>query len=217
MDHFLAGCYLRRKIRFMAKSQLFKPPAQFIYTHGGVISATPRSAEQGAVGAVDPRCGGLVAICCEEWRSRTGRIRRARQARHRAPGRTERRDRGADRDLRLGQDPQLETPAFPGDHRPVRRSAALRRDRRADSDQQQAVADEILDEIKGLYNGLEQYGRRGVVARVPSSAARPPDRRNPDRDDLALAGCISLCSRRAVGAVPTTFFAGRSGASCSCR
>ena len=31
------GCYIRRKVRFMAKSQLFKPPMQFIYTHGGVF------------------------------------------------------------------------------------------------------------------------------------------------------------------------------------
>src|ERR1700734_3035285 len=26
MDHFLAGVYLRRRVRFMAKSQLFVPP-----------------------------------------------------------------------------------------------------------------------------------------------------------------------------------------------
>src|SRR6201986_2241307 len=32
MDHFLMGCYIRRKVRFMAKSQLFKPPMQAIYT-----------------------------------------------------------------------------------------------------------------------------------------------------------------------------------------
>src|SRR3979411_3406733 len=37
MDHFLMGCFIRRKVRFMAKSQLFKPPMQFIYTHGGVF------------------------------------------------------------------------------------------------------------------------------------------------------------------------------------
>src|ERR1700730_5837244 len=37
MDHFLIGCYIRRKVRFMAKSQLFKPPMQFIYSHGGVF------------------------------------------------------------------------------------------------------------------------------------------------------------------------------------
>src|SRR5712672_702667 len=34
MDHFFAGVYLRRKIRFMAKSQMFGPPVlTYIYKH----------------------------------------------------------------------------------------------------------------------------------------------------------------------------------------
>src|SRR5688572_14034639 len=37
MDHFFAGAFIRRRVRFMAKSQLFKPPMQWIYTHGGVF------------------------------------------------------------------------------------------------------------------------------------------------------------------------------------
>ena len=38
MDHFFIGVYLRRKIRFMAKSQLFGPPfLTYIYKHGGVF------------------------------------------------------------------------------------------------------------------------------------------------------------------------------------
>src|ERR1700729_2953483 len=37
MDHFLVGASIRRKVRFMAKSQLFKRPMQFIFTHGGVF------------------------------------------------------------------------------------------------------------------------------------------------------------------------------------
>src|SRR5437899_7568106 len=37
MDHFLMGCSIRRKVRFMAKSQLFKPPIQWIFPHGGVF------------------------------------------------------------------------------------------------------------------------------------------------------------------------------------
>jgi 1-acyl-sn-glycerol-3-phosphate acyltransferase len=38
MDHFFAGVYLRRKVRFMAKSQLFGPPVlTFIFKHGGVF------------------------------------------------------------------------------------------------------------------------------------------------------------------------------------
>ena len=37
-DHFFAGVYLRRHIRFMAKSQLFGPPVlTYIYKHGGVF------------------------------------------------------------------------------------------------------------------------------------------------------------------------------------
>jgi 1-acyl-sn-glycerol-3-phosphate acyltransferase len=38
MDHFFVGLYLRRKIRFMAKSQLFGPPVlTYVYKHGGVF------------------------------------------------------------------------------------------------------------------------------------------------------------------------------------
>lgn len=38
MDHFLVGVYLRRKVRFMAKSQMFGPPVlTYIYKHGGVF------------------------------------------------------------------------------------------------------------------------------------------------------------------------------------
>lgn len=38
MDHFFAGMYLRRTIRFMAKSQLFSPPVlSYILKHGGAF------------------------------------------------------------------------------------------------------------------------------------------------------------------------------------
>src|SRR3954447_5136784 len=37
LDHFFVAVYLRRKVHFMAKSQLFKRPMQFIFTHGGVF------------------------------------------------------------------------------------------------------------------------------------------------------------------------------------
>ena len=38
MDHFFVGAYLRRQIRFMAKSQMFGPPVlTYIYKHGGVF------------------------------------------------------------------------------------------------------------------------------------------------------------------------------------
>ena len=38
MDHFFTGLYLRRQIRFMAKSQMFGPPVlTYVYSHGGVF------------------------------------------------------------------------------------------------------------------------------------------------------------------------------------
>jgi len=38
MDHFFVAVYLRRKVRFMAKSQLFGPPVlTYVYKHGGVF------------------------------------------------------------------------------------------------------------------------------------------------------------------------------------
>ena len=38
MDHFFIGLYLRRKVRFMAKSQIFGPPVlTYVFKHGGVF------------------------------------------------------------------------------------------------------------------------------------------------------------------------------------
>jgi 1-acyl-sn-glycerol-3-phosphate acyltransferase len=36
----------------------------------------------------------------------------------------------------------------------------------ATREQQQAVAEEVLTEIKALYNGLEEHGRKGMLRRA---------------------------------------------------
>ncbi len=76
MDHFLMGAYIRRKVRFMAKSQLFKKPMQFIYTHGGVFPVR-RGAKDDDVfitaKAILAR-GGAITMYCEGGRSRTGKV-----------------------------------------------------------------------------------------------------------------------------------------------
>ncbi|HEV7162220.1 MAG TPA: lysophospholipid acyltransferase family protein, partial [Solirubrobacteraceae bacterium] len=76
MDHFLMGCYIRRKVRFMAKSQLFKGPMQFIYTHGGVfpVRRGARDEETFITAATILARGGTVAMYCEGGRSRTGKL-----------------------------------------------------------------------------------------------------------------------------------------------
>src|SRR5271156_5326474 len=77
MDHFLMGCYIRRKVRFMAKSQLFKPgPMQYIYTHGGVfpVRRGARDEEMFITAETILARGGAITMYCEGGRSRTGKV-----------------------------------------------------------------------------------------------------------------------------------------------
>src|SRR3954469_25662769 len=76
LDHFFLGVSLRRKVQFMAKTQLFKPPMQWIYTHGGVFPVRRGYADEEAfvtaVTVLDR--GGVVAMYAEGGRSRTGEL-----------------------------------------------------------------------------------------------------------------------------------------------
>ncbi len=76
LDHFFLGVALRRKVHFMAKSQLFKPPLQFVYTHGGVFPVRRGFADEEAfttaVTVLDR--GDTMAMYAEGGRSRTGEL-----------------------------------------------------------------------------------------------------------------------------------------------
>src|SRR6266566_1669165 len=76
MDHFLMGCYIRRKVRFMAKSQLFKGPMQWVYTHGGVfpVRRGARDEEAFITAEMILAKGGAITMYCEGGRSRSGKI-----------------------------------------------------------------------------------------------------------------------------------------------
>jgi 1-acyl-sn-glycerol-3-phosphate acyltransferase len=74
MDHFFCGVYLRRQIRFMAKSQLFKNPVlTYIYTHGGVfpIRRGHRDEEAFKTAFIILERGGCMLMYPEGGRSRT--------------------------------------------------------------------------------------------------------------------------------------------------
>jgi 1-acyl-sn-glycerol-3-phosphate acyltransferase len=168
MDHFLMGCYLRRKVRFMAKSQLFKPPMQFIYTHGGVFPVRRGARDEEAFVTAEAILarGGAITMYCEGGRSRTGKL--AQHAK-----------RGIGR-LALETGAPVVPIAIHGSSRvrnwkrlqfpkvTVQYGEPIRYERVSDPtrEQQQAVADDILREIKQLYRGLEDYGRSGVLARL---------------------------------------------------
>ena len=76
MDHFFVGAVVRRRVRFMAKSQLFTPPMQWIYSHGGVFPVRRGYQDEEAfitAGGILER-GGAFVMYCEGGRSRTGEM-----------------------------------------------------------------------------------------------------------------------------------------------
>lgn len=77
MDHFFVGVYLRRKIRFMAKSQLFGPPVlTYIYKHGGVFPVRRGHQDEEAFKTsytlLDQ--GEMLLVYAEGGRSRSGEL-----------------------------------------------------------------------------------------------------------------------------------------------
>ena len=76
MDHFLVGIFIRRKVRFMGKSQLFHPPAQWIYAQGGVFPVRRGARDDEAFVTAETILGrgGVVAMYPEGGRSRTGTL-----------------------------------------------------------------------------------------------------------------------------------------------
>src|ERR1700729_186410 len=153
MDHFLMGCYIRRKVRFMAKSQLFKGPMQFIYSHGGVfpVRRGARDEETFITAETILGRGGAITMYCEGGRSRDGKLAEHAKA-------------GIGR-LALESGAPVVPIAIHGSSRirnwkrlqfpktTVQYGDALRWEKISNPtrEQQQAVADEILLQIRALY------------------------------------------------------------------
>jgi 1-acyl-sn-glycerol-3-phosphate acyltransferase len=157
MDHFFAGAFVRRRVRFMAKSQLFTPPLQWVYTHGGVFPVRRGYQDEDAfltANSILSR-GGAIVMYCEGGRSRTGTL-------------SEQPKRGIGR-LALESGAPVVPVAIHGSAHVrnwkraqfprvnVHFGDAVRWEQTGDPtrDQQQAVADEIFARIKTLYASLD--------------------------------------------------------------
>jgi 1-acyl-sn-glycerol-3-phosphate acyltransferase len=74
MDHFFVGLYLRRQIRFMAKSQMFGPPLlTYVYKHGGVFPVRRGQHDEEAFKTAFTILGqgGMLLVYAEGGRSRS--------------------------------------------------------------------------------------------------------------------------------------------------
>jgi 1-acyl-sn-glycerol-3-phosphate acyltransferase len=77
MDHFFAAAFVRRRIQFMAKSQLFNGGiATYIFSHGGVFPVRRgHHDEEAFISAYKIlERGGAIGMYCEGGRSRNGQV-----------------------------------------------------------------------------------------------------------------------------------------------
>jgi len=165
MDHFFTGLYLRRQIRFMAKSQLFGPPVlTYVYAHGGVFPIRrghhDEEAFKTAFTILDQ--GGMLLVYAEGGRSRSGELGEVKPGIGRialesgvpvvpvaihgsAAVRRWKRFRFPKVTVQYG-----EPLTFPVEQAPTR-------------ERQLEVATEVFDRVREMYGRLERDGRRAAI------------------------------------------------------
>ena len=174
MDHFFCGVYLRRKIRFMAKSQLFfaNPILHYIFRVGGVFPVMRGHHDEEAFITAHSILGqgGCVLIYAEGGRSRTGTLGDPRPGLGR---------------LALESGMPVVPVAIHGSQSvrawrrlvfpkvTVQYGEPMRFDPVADPsrEQQLEAAREVFDVVRTMYERLEEQGRGSVIKAVRAAGA----------------------------------------------
>jgi 1-acyl-sn-glycerol-3-phosphate acyltransferase len=177
MDHFFTGAFTRRRVRFMAKSQLFTKPMEWIYSPGGVFPVRRGYYDEDAfitAHSILEREAAIV-MYCEGGRSRTGKVgdkARAGIGRLALEAGTPVVPIAIYGSQRVRNWKKLQFPKVLVQYgEPLHFSRVVQPSR----EQQQAAADEILGAIRALYADLEQHGEKQVRRRVRAARrARGP-------------------------------------------
>ena len=176
LDHFFVAAFMRREVNFMAKSQLFKRPLQFVYTHGGVFPVLRGRRDEEAFKTARTVLGrgGVIVMYIEGGRSRTERLGEPK------PGVGK---------LALETGATVVPTAIAGTAKvrnwkklqfpkvTVQYGDPIRFDKLEEEpsrDQAQAASEVVFAAIETLYYGLQENGRRKAVkaARAAREAAR---------------------------------------------
>ncbi len=170
VDHFYAGASTRRKLQFMAKSQLFVKGVQEVYRMGGTfpVRRGQRDGRAMETSRIILERGGALVMYCEGGRSRTADL-------------AEHAKRGIGQIALETGAPVVPTAILGSSHvrnwkkggfpkvtvkygKPIR----FERIEHPSKEQAQAAADQIFDEIKTLYYALRDQGRDAALKEARS-------------------------------------------------
>ena len=175
MDHFFTGAFIRRRVQFMGKSQLFSSgPLTWIFSHGGVFPVRRGHQDEEAFTSSFKilERGGAVVMYCEGGRSRTGKL--ADKARP-----------GIGR-LAIESGAPVVPVAILGSHQvrnfkkgrfpkvTIQYGQPFRFDVVSSTtrEQQQEAADYIFAQIRELHDELERVGHKGALEAARARARR---------------------------------------------
>jgi 1-acyl-sn-glycerol-3-phosphate acyltransferase len=166
LDHFFLGLFLRRRVQFMAKSQLFRFPLDFILSHGGTFPVRRgQHDEEAFVTAYSVlRKGGVVGMYGEGGRSRSKQLGTPKPGLGRLA-------------LESGV-PVVPVAIHGSEHvRDARFSkvtiqygepVTFERVERPGREQCQRASAEVFERIRAMYEALQQHGRRSVIRALRS-------------------------------------------------
>jgi 1-acyl-sn-glycerol-3-phosphate acyltransferase len=175
-DHFFIAVLLRRQVQFMAKSQLFQPPLlDFILSHGGTFPVRRGQRDKDAfitAHSVLDR-GGTVLMYAEGGRSRSKRLGEPKP--------------GLGRLVLEAGVPVVPIAIHGSQHvREAKRGRlspkvtvqygepfAYEQVAHPTREQSQVAANEVFEQVKGMYDALDAQGRRGVLASLRAEHRRP--------------------------------------------
>jgi 1-acyl-sn-glycerol-3-phosphate acyltransferase len=161
LDHFFLGLFLRRQVQFMAKSQLFRFPIDFILSHGGTFPVCRGKHDEEAFLTAHTvlRQGGIVGMYGEGGRSRSKQLGKPKAGLGRLA-------------LESGV-PVIPVAIHGSEHaRDLRlakvtiqygESMAFERVARPTHEQAEEASRKVFDRIREMYVALREQGRRGVL------------------------------------------------------
>jgi 1-acyl-sn-glycerol-3-phosphate acyltransferase len=203
-DHFFLGLFIRRRVQFMAKSQLFRFPLDFILSHGGTFPVMRGQHDEEAFITAHSvlRQGGVVGMYAEGGRSRSKKLGQPRAG----LGRLALESGAPVVPVAIHGSEHVRELRFPRVTIQYGEPVMFDRVSSPDRDQCKEASRVVFDRVREMYETLRAYGRRGARRALREGRTLLPPRRpvEPAHDGAdAQSGAAREESRpAAVGAEP---------------
>lgn len=161
LDHFLLAMYVRRQVQFMAKSQLFVPPIDWIMNHGGTFPVLRgRHDEEAFITAHTVlRRGGVVGMYGEGGRSRTKKLGKPKSG----LGRLALESGVPVVPVAIHGSEHARDLRFPKVTLQYGKAVIFEQVEHPTREQAEHASIQVFDRIRAMYDALCEKGRRGVV------------------------------------------------------